>query len=77
MIQGEKSQQLYKLNGRVQVLVKTKKVADGVFQNDLVLTLSSTDTKPLQFDSKEQIGELVQGLDLEDDQLSLIPERED
>lgn len=76
MIQSDKSQQLYKLNDRVSVVIKSVYKAPKVYQNDLIITVRTVEEKSPQFDNKEQIIKLIGDLDLENNQLSLIPNGE-
>ena len=72
MIQGEKSQQVYKMNDKTEVTIKSKKIADDVFVHEIVLKHTESSVSPLMFEDKDQIKRLVQKIDMSDPQLNMF-----
>lgn len=68
---SDKSQQHYKLNRNVDVTVKSKREADGIVRNELIMKFTNVDREPLEFADADDISKFITGIDFEDDQLPL------
>lgn len=72
MILGEKSVRTYVLNRGTKVTVKSEMKADKVFSHKVIVEKELVTTEALQFINKQAVADLVEGFDLEQDQMSLV-----
>ena len=72
MILGEESTRTFVLNNRVKVVVKSTMKADKVFTHEITVKAKDVTTQPLNFINKVGVQKLIENLDLEVDQASLL-----
>lgn len=72
MTLGEESTRTYVLNNRVKVVVKSVMKADKVFTHEITVKAKDVTTQPLNFINKGSVQKLIESLDLDVDQASLL-----
>lgn len=71
MLQGQKSDQEYALNEDVTVRIKSKRDGD-LIKHELTLKHTYTTVTPIIINNKAQLISMIQDIDLEDRQTSLV-----
>lgn len=66
----------FKMNRETTVIIKSRKAKDAeIYTNSITVTTETADIKPLQLQTRAEIEDMIRGIELEDDQSSLFPER--